>query len=106
MISFRRKRGGFSVSLTLRHHRPCHPGKLVGQCDGRDLGGTPRQQRGKLRPMPGAMDLGVANDGECAGRKQAAQVAIALFADTAELVLAAARVLPGDQPDPGREVPS
>src|SRR5262245_4815401 len=106
MISLRRKRGGFSVLLTSRHHRPRHPGELVGQCDGRDLSGTPRQQRGEPRPMPGAVDLSVADDCECASRKQAAQIAIALFADAAELVLAAARVLLGDEPDPGREVPS
>src|SRR5215813_2831111 len=106
MISLRRERSGFSVPLTPRHHRPRHPGKLVGQCDGRDLGGTPRQQCGEPRPMPGTMDLGVANDGECAGRKQDAQIAITALADTAELVLAAARALLGDQPDPGREVPS
>ena len=105
MISLRRERGRFSVLLTSRHHRPCHPGELVGQCDGGDLGGTPRQQRGEPWPMPGAVDLGVANDCECAGRKQTAQIAIALFADTAELVLAAAGALLGDQADPGREVP-
>src|SRR5262245_14934218 len=106
VISLRRERDGFSVLLTPRHHRPRHPGKLVGQCDGRDLGRTPRQQRGEPWPVPGAMDLSVANNGECAGCKQATQVAIALFADTAELILAAARVLLGDEPDPGREVPS
>src|SRR5215470_2667349 len=106
MISLRRKRDGFFVLLTSRHHRPRHPGKLVGERDGCDLGGTPRQQCGEPRPAPGAVDLGVANDSECASRKQAAQVAIALFADTAELVLAAARALLGDEPDPGREVPS
>ena len=39
--------------------------------------------------MPGAMDFGIADDGERAGREQAAQVAIASFADIAEPVLAA-----------------
>jgi hypothetical protein len=38
--------------------------------------------------MFGAMDLGIADDGQRARREQAAQIAIALFADTAELVLA------------------
>ena len=38
--------------------------------------------------MPGAMDLGVADDGECAGHEQAAQIAIALFTDAAEPLLA------------------
>ena len=40
-----------------------------------------------------------------ARREQAAQIAIALFADTAELVLAPARVLLRHEPDPGREIP-
>jgi hypothetical protein len=34
------------------------------------------------------MDLGIADHGERAGCEQAAQIAIALFADTAKLVLA------------------
>src|SRR5436305_13637281 len=55
--------------------------------------------------MPGAMNLGIADDGKSAGRKQAAQITIALFADAAELVLAATRVLLRHEPDPGREVP-
>ena len=38
--------------------------------------------------MLGAMDLGITDDGECSGGEQAAQIAIALLADTAELVLA------------------
>ena len=53
------------------------------------------------------MDFGIADDGERTGREQAAQIAIAAFTDTAEPVLApAARALLGDEPDPGREVPS
>ena len=44
--------------------------------------------------MLGAIDFGVADDGERTGDEQAAQIAIASFADTAEPVLAAARVLP------------
>ena len=34
--------------------------------------------------MPGAMDLGIADHGERASCEEAAQIAIALFADTAE----------------------
>ena len=45
--------------------------------------------------MLGAMNLGIADDGECAGHEQAAQIAIALLADTAELVPTPARVLFG-----------
>ena len=51
--------------------------------------------------MPGAMDLGIADHCECASREQAAQIAIALLADTAKLVLAAARVLPRHETNPG-----
>jgi hypothetical protein len=43
--------------------------------------------------MFGAMDIGIADDGQRASGEQAAQIAIALFADTGELVLAPARVL-------------
>ena len=55
--------------------------------------------------MFGAMDFGIADYRQRASREQAAQIAIASFADIAELVLATARVLLWDQPDPGREVP-
>ena len=54
--------------------------------------------------MHGAVDLGVADDGECTGHEQAAQIAVPLFADTAEPGPPPARVLFGYQPDPGREV--
>src|SRR6476660_2473049 len=54
----------------------------------------------------GAVDLGIADDGECTGDEQAAQIAVTLFADAAEPVLAAAGVLPRNEPDPGREVAS
>jgi uncharacterized protein len=36
--------------------------------------------------------------------EQAAQIAVTLFADTAEPILAPARVLLRDEPDPGREI--
>src|SRR5262245_21465485 len=52
------------------------------------------------------MDLGITDDGKRTDREQAAQIAIALFADAAELVLAAARVLLRHEPDPRREVTS
>ena len=64
------------------HHGPCHPGEFVGERDGSDLGGSPRQQSSEPGPMPGAVDLGIANDGERARREQTAQIAIALLADT------------------------
>jgi hypothetical protein len=56
--------------------------------------------------MPSAVDLGIADHGERPSREQAAQIAIALLADTAKLVLTPARVLLGHKPNPGREVPS
>jgi hypothetical protein len=65
------------------------------------LGWPSRQQCRKPGSMLCAMDLGIANHGEGAGGEQAAQIAIALFADTSELVLAPARVLLRHEPDPG-----
>jgi hypothetical protein len=56
--------------------------------------------------MFGAMDLGVTDHSKRAGGEQAAQIAIALFADTAELFPAPTRVLLRHEPDPGREVSS
>ena len=59
----RRERSGFFVAFAPSHHRPRHPGDLVGERDGRDLRWSPRQQRGEPRPMPGAMDFGIADHG-------------------------------------------
>jgi hypothetical protein len=55
--------------------------------------------------MLGAMDLGVADNGERTGHKQAAQIAVTLLADTAKPVLAPTGVLLRYQPDSGREIP-
>ena len=54
--------------------------------------------------MLGTVDFGLADHRQRAGREQAAQIAVASFADIAQPVLATARVLLGDQSDPGREV--
>jgi hypothetical protein len=70
------------------HHGPSHPGDLVGERDSSNLRRPPRQQGRELGPMPGAVDLGIADDSECAGHEQAAQIAVTLFADAAEPVLA------------------
>lgn len=82
------------------------PGEFVGECDSGNLGGAPGQQSSEPGPMIGAMDLGIPDDGERASREQAVQIAIALFADTAKLVLAPARVLLRHESHPGREFPS
>jgi hypothetical protein len=100
----RRQRGGFLVALTLGHHRPRHSGDLVGERDRRDLGRPARQQRCEPGSARGAVDLGITDDGERASREQAAQIPIALFADTAEPILAPTLVLLRREPDPGREV--
>jgi hypothetical protein len=55
-----------------------------------------------LRPM----ELCIADHGESTGGEQAAEIAIALLADVAELISAAARILLRDEPDPGREIAS
>src|ERR1700752_560681 len=97
-MSLRRERGGFSVALAPCYHRPGHPGELVGERDGSDLGRSPRQQPREPGPMPGAMDPGIADHGKRASREQAAQIAITLLTDAAKPVLAAARVLLRHEP--------
>src|SRR5215831_15170549 len=103
-LRLRRQCDGFFVALALDHHRPDHSGNLVCERDGGNFGRPPRQQCCEPGPMFGAMDLGIANDGECTGHEQASQIAVALFADTAEPVLASARMLFRNEPDPSRKV--
>src|SRR4051794_12917990 len=105
-LVLRRKRDGLPVTLALSHHGPGHSGKLVGKRDGGDLGRSPGQQCREPGAVFGAVDLGIADDGERTGHEQAAQIAVTLFADAAEPVLAPARVLRRNEPDPGREVAS
>jgi hypothetical protein len=57
------------------HHGPGHPRNPVGERDGRDLRWPPRQQCRESRPMLGPVDLGIADNGERTGHKQAAQIA-------------------------------
>ena len=52
----RRERGGFFVAFAPSHHRPRHPGDLVGERDGRDLGWSARQQRREPPGRRGAFD--------------------------------------------------
>jgi hypothetical protein len=100
----RRVCDGFLVSLAPGHHGPGHSRDLVGKRDGRDLCRPPRQQCREPGPVLGAVDPGIADDGERTGHEQTAQIAVTLLADTAEPVLASARVLFRHQPNPGREV--
>src|SRR5262245_8223887 len=103
----RRDMAGSSHGPRLRwHHRPGHASDLVGKRDGGDLGRPTRQQCRKPWSMLGAVELGIADHGERAGGEQAAQIAVSLFADVAELVFATARVLLRYEPNPGREIPS
>src|ERR1700687_754333 len=83
-----RKCCGLFVTLALGHHGPGHPSNLVGKRDGGDLGRAPPQQSREPGPMPGATDLGIADDGERSGHEQAAPIAIALFTYAAEPLLA------------------
>ena len=53
--------------------------------------------------MFGAVDFGIADDGERSGHEQATEIAVTLLADMAEPVLASARMLLRHQPNPGRE---
>src|SRR6516165_11553741 len=92
-ISLYLQRGRIIVALSSSHHRPRHSGELVGERDGCNFGGPPGQQGCEPGPMPGAVDLGIADHGERAGHEQAPQIAVTLFADTAELIPTSTRVL-------------
>jgi hypothetical protein len=103
-ISLDLERGRIIVALSSSHHDPGHSRELIGQCDGRDFAWTPSQQCCEPGPMLSAVDLGIANDGECTCHEQTSQIAVTLFADTAEPIPTPARTLLGYQPDPSREV--
>jgi hypothetical protein len=87
----RRQRDGLPVTVALGHHGPGHSGKLVGKRDGGDLGRSPGQQCREPGAVFGAVDLGIADDGECTGHEQAAQIAVTLFADAARSSAASER---------------
>src|SRR5438093_12648828 len=55
--------------------------------------------------MLSAVEFGIADHCQRAGREQAAQIPIASFADAAELLLTPARVLLRHEPDPSRKIP-
>src|SRR5215475_9580848 len=58
----RRERGWFLVVLALGHHRPGHPGELVGKRDRSDLGWPARQERREPGTVRGPVDLGITDD--------------------------------------------
>jgi hypothetical protein len=92
-ISLSRKRDRLSIPFASSHHGPSHPGDLVSQCDSGNLSRSSRQQRGEPRSMPGAMDLCVTNDRERTHSEQAAEIALTLLTNAAELLLATTRAL-------------
>src|SRR6516162_2016788 len=102
----RRESGRLPIAFVPDHHGPGHPGEFVGKRYGSDPGGSPCQQSSEPGPMPGAVDFGIADHCKRASREEAAQIAIALLADIAKLVLTPARVLLRHEPNPGREIPS
>jgi hypothetical protein len=55
-------------------------------------------------PTLGAINFGITDHRQSAGREQAAQIAVPVLADTAELFLAPTRVLLRHEPDPRREI--
>jgi hypothetical protein len=77
-----------TISFTLGHHGPGHPRNLVSKRDGGDLDRAPHQQCREPGPMSGAVDVGIADDSKCSGHEQAAQIAVTLFTDAAEPLLA------------------
>jgi hypothetical protein len=92
-----RSHPGFFVSLSSHHHRPDHPGHLVGQRDRRDLGRAASQQMhqpGAPRPMP----LGVADDSQSPSHQELPQIAVALLGDAAQLFLALLEFCRGTSP--------
>ena len=82
----RRESDRFSIRFVPGNHGPCHPGKFVGERDGGNFGGSPRQQSHEPRPMPAAVDLGIADHCVRASPEEAVRIAIALLADIAKLV--------------------
>src|ERR1700756_423747 len=103
-ISSDLQRSRIVVPRARSHHCPSYWSELFGECEGRDFGRAPGQQRREPGPMLRAMQLGIADHSKRASHKKATQIAITLFADTAELLPASARVLLGHKTNPSREV--
>src|ERR1700752_3742584 len=88
-----------SIVSPFGHDRPSDARHLVGNGNGDELGGLPGQQPcdpGILLRMP----PGVLNNGCCTDHEQPSRVAIPLFGDPSEPLLAPSRVLPRHKSDP------
>src|ERR1039458_625732 len=79
-LGYRASATGSLYCSALASQPPDHTRDFVGERDGRNLGRPPRQQGREPGPMFGAMDLGATDDRKRAGHKQAAQIAVTLFA--------------------------
>jgi hypothetical protein len=55
------------------------PADLVRESDCGHLSRPPGQQRGEPGPMLRAVEFGIADHGQCPGREQAPQIAVASF---------------------------
>src|ERR1700726_3149040 len=68
-IFSRRKCDGFFVAITPGHHGPRHSCNLVGGRARTAFGGQPPQKSCDPGPMFGAVDFGIADDGQRARRE-------------------------------------
>ena len=80
----RRKRDGLPVTLAPSHHGPGHSGSLLASAMAATLVGRRVNSAVSQGRCLVPWILGIADDGECTGHEQAAQIAVTLFADVAE----------------------
>src|SRR5712671_5788474 len=93
------------IGATMGQQRPGRARHLVGERHRYDLEGPPRQELREPEIFAGVL-LGTPQHGDRPDDENAPQVAVALFGDRSELLLAPGRILPRHQPDPGREIAS
>ena len=74
-----RKRDRLLVTLALGHHRPGHPGELIGKRYRRILCWPPLHQRCQPRPMLGAMHFRIFYDCQRADAEERSQIPIPAF---------------------------
>ena len=103
----RRKRDGLPVRSPLAIMAQAIRARLLASAMAATLGGRRADSAvSQGRCLAPWRSCASADDGECTGHEQAAQIAVILFADAAEPILAPAGVLLRNEPDPGREVAS